>query len=450
MRVLVMGAGIAGLSVARFLRQETARRTTLLDLRVFDAGARAGGRVRTVREEGYLVEWAANAIQGLDGAAGRLVDDLGLGKERVVAAPDAARRYVVKHGSLHLLPTTPAALFRSRALSARGKLRLLAEPFFARRGTKDESVLAFASRHIGGEAARTLVGAAVRGIFAGDAAKLSLDAAFPVMREMERKHRSLLLAMASLPKGSDRRTLWSFRDGMGRLVEALTASAGEALRLNAPALSIERMAEGTGARWRVRLASGETAEADSVIIGTPPKAAAALLRHVAPEIARHLASIQSAGVSVVSLAFRPQAFRTAPDGYGFLVAPGEALEILGALFESNLFPGRAPEGRVLVRVMIGGTERADLLTRSDADLVGLAMKGLDGTLGLASGPERTWVVRQEEAIPQYEVGHRTLVGAIASGLDALPGLYLVGNGYRGVSVGALIEDAERTATRVLA
>lgn len=450
MRVLVLGAGIAGLAAARFLRQGAARRAMPLDLRVYEAGARAGGRIRTSHEEGYLVEWAANGVQGLDGAAGRLVDDLGLGKERVTAAPGAARRYVVKHGALHLLPTSPSALLRSRALSARAKLRLLAEPLFARRGTKEESVLAFASRHIGGEAARTLIGAAVRGIFAGDAAKLSLDAAFPAMREMERKRRSLLLAMAFAPKASGGRTLWSLRDGMGRLIQALVESAGEALRLNAPALSIERIAEGTRPRWRVRLASGETVEADSIIVATPAKAAAALLRHLDTEIARRLAIIQAAGVAVVSLAFRPQAFRSAPDGYGFLVAPGEALEILGALFESNLFPGRAPEGRLLARVMIGGSERPDLLTRSDADLVALAMKGLDRTLGLASGPERTWVIRQEEAIPQYEVGHRALVGSITSGLDALPGLYLAGNGYRGVSVGALIEDAERVAARVFA
>jgi len=179
-------------------------------------------------------------------------------------------------------------------------------------------------------------------------------------------------------------------------------------------------------------------------------AAAALLRQLEPEIARRLATIESASVAVAALAFQSQAFRSKPNGYGFLVAPGEDLEILGAVFESNLFPERAPEGRILVRAMLGGVERPDLLARSDADLIALAMKALDRTLGLAIGPERTWVIRQEESIPQYALGHRALVGAVAGGLDGLPGLYLTGNAYRGVSVGSVIEDAERVAARALA
>jgi len=325
----------------------------------------------------------------------------------------------------------------------------------ARRVAKEETVLKFAARHIGDEAARTLVGAAVRGIFAGDAAKLSLDSAFPVMREMERKHRSLFLAMARAKNKLGGRALWSFRSGMGRLVQVLVDTAGGALRLSAPVLSIERADEGPrtgeGRRpgWRLRLASGEWTEADAVIVATPPRAAAALFRELEPEIARRLSAIESAGVAVAALAFRPQAFRSKPDGYGFLVAPGEDLEILGAVFESNLFPERAPEGRILVRAMLGGVDRPDLLARSDAELVALAMKALDRTLGLAIGPERTWVIRQEESIPQYVLGHRSLVGAIAGGLDALPGLYLTGNAYRGVSVGSVIEDAERVAARAL-
>ncbi|HYR69517.1 MAG TPA: protoporphyrinogen oxidase, partial [Candidatus Dormibacteraeota bacterium] len=341
------------------------------------------------------------------------------------------------------------------AISPRARLRVLAEPIVARRVAREETVLKFASRHIGAEAARALAGAAVRGIFAGDAAKLSLDSAFPLMREMERKHRSLFLGMSRAKRQLGGRGLWSLRGGMGGLVRALADSTGAGLRLNAPVLSIERPGEGQGAgegrrpRWHIRLASGERTEADAVIVAAPPKAAAALFRQLEPEIARRLSTIESAHVAVVALAFQPQAFRSKPDGYGFLVAPGEDLEILGAVFESNLFPERAPEGRILVRAMMGGVDRPDLLARTDAELVALAMKALDRTLGLAIGPERTWVIRQEESIPQYVLGHRSLVGSIAGGLDALPGLYVTGNAYRGVSVGSVIEDAERVAARAL-
>jgi protoporphyrinogen/coproporphyrinogen III oxidase len=449
MRVAVVGAGIAGLAAAHFLNREATRRGFRLDLSIYEASARAGGRIRTLEEHGYRIECAANGIVGDDGAAAQLADAVGLAGERVHAAPGAARRYIVRGGALHLLPTSPPGLLAFGALSPQAKLRVLAEPIVARRVGKEETVLRFAARHIGNEAARTLVGAAVRGIFAGDAAKLSLDSAFPMMREMERKHRSLFLAMARERKKPGGRALWSLKGGMGRLVGALTVSAGTTLHRHAPVVSIERAGESQRSGWRIRLASGERVEADAAIIATPPKAASALLRQLEPEVARRLSAIESTGVAVVALAFQPQAFRARPDGYGFLVAPGEDLEILGAVYESNLFPERAPEGRVLMRVMMGGVERPDLLARNDADLIALAMKALDRTLGLAGGPERTWVIRQEESIPQYAVGHRSLVGSIAGGLDALPGLYLAGNAYRGVSVGSVIEDAERVAARVL-
>ncbi|MGH7682113.1 MAG: protoporphyrinogen oxidase, partial [Candidatus Eiseniibacteriota bacterium] len=194
MRILIVGAGISGLSLARWIKREAARRTTPIELDVYESAGRAGGRIRTDEDSGFLLEWAANAVLGDEGAAARLADDLGLASERVLATPEAARRYVMTGGGLHIFPMSPKGLLSSRALSLKAKLRILGEPILARRSHQDESVLQFASRHIGFEAARTLVGAAVRGIYAGDASKLSVDAALPTMKEMERKRRSLVLA----------------------------------------------------------------------------------------------------------------------------------------------------------------------------------------------------------------------------------------------------------------
>jgi oxygen-dependent protoporphyrinogen oxidase len=449
MRIAILGAGIAGLATAHFVRREAARRSLPLELTVYEAGSRAGGRIRTQEDQGYRVEWAANGIQGTEGAASRLADALGLRAEKVIARPDAARRYILKGGRLHLLPLSPPAVLGFGALSARGKLRLAAEPFLARRGTGDETVHAFAARHMGEEAASTLIGAVVRGVFAGDATKLSLDASFPVMREMERKHRSLVLAMIQGKRSPGGRTLWSFRGGMESMVRALTAEVGPGLRLGAPALALARLADGTKSHWLIRFASGEEAHADAVVVASPSHAAAALLRALEPEIARPLAALPCAGLAVVGLGFRPEAFRKPPDGYGFLVAPGDEPGVLGALCESNLWPERAPEGRILIRAMVGGVGAESVVTRSDAELVGLAMKALDRAWGLLGGPERSWIVRQMDAIPQYPVGHRHTLGTIAGRLDLWPGLHLAGSAYRGVSVASLVEEAERVAARVV-
>lgn len=449
MRVLVVGGGIGGLAAGHAVRGEAKRRGIPLDLRVIEASPRPGGRIATIEEDGWIVESAANGVQGIEPTAAPLLDGLGLAAERVTARPESARRYVYRGERLHLLPLSPPALLRFGGLSPGARLRVFAEPLFAQRHEKDETVHDFAVRHVGAEAATALVGTAVRGIFGGDARKLSLEGAFPVMREMERKHRSLVVAMIRGKRTPGGRALWTMRRGLEQLVRGLADSLGTAVRVGTPVLSLEREGEGSRAVWSAGLASGERVEADAVIVAVPVARAAALLRPLDRDLARTLGSIPSASLGVVALGFRPEAFRRAPDGYGFLVAPGEPLEILGALCESNLWPGRAPEGRILIRVMLGGAERPDLLTRSDADLTGLAMGALDRAWGLTSGPERTWVMRHADAIPQYPVGHRALLGAIAGRLDLLPGLHLAGNGYRGVSVAALLEDAARVAERLV-
>jgi oxygen-dependent protoporphyrinogen oxidase len=447
MRVAVLGAGIAGLTVAHALKREESGRGRPLEVEIFDAGARAGGRIRTTDEDGFRVEWAADAFQTGPGPARALVEELGLSGERVEASAHAGRRYVFSRRRLHRFPSGPASLLRFSALSPAGRMRLLAEPVLAGRVSREESVHRFAARHIGEEAARVMLGAFVRGVYAGDSRKLSVDAAFPRMREMEKKHRSLVVAMAKeRGRGAAGPKLWSLARGMGSLTDRLAQSLGSALELRMPALGLSRLPEyGAPMPFTVRFASGEARSFDAVVVATPAPDAAALLRDLDFEAANALRDIPHAGVAVVALAFRDEAFRSRPDGYGFLVAPGEDLPVLGALFESNLFPERAPKGFTLVRAFLGGIDRPDLITQLDAKLIGLACEGLDRALGLKGGPERTWVMRQEGAIPQYTLGHRERIASVMKRLGSFPGLYIAGNAYRGVSVGSIVEDADRVA-----
>ena len=452
MRVAILGAGIAGLTVAHALKRGSARGGSALEVEVFEAGSRAGGCVRTTESSGFLVEWAADAFQTGPGPARALVEELGLGSTRVEASPQSARRYVFSRGRLHRFPSGLLTLLRFAALTPAGRMRLLAEPLLSSRGAREESVHEYASRHIGKEAARVMLGAFVRGVYAGDAGKLSVDAAFPRMREMERKHRSLVVAMAMERREGRGASapLWSLSRGMGSLADRLAQSLGPTLRLRMPALQLSRVPEyAAPTPFTIRFASGESRSFDAVVVATPAADAAALLRELDLEAANALRDIDAAGVAVVALAFRREAFRSKPDGYGFLVAPGEDMPALGALFESNLFPGRAPDGFVLARVFLGGVERPDLVVLPEAKLIGLACEALDRAVGLKGGPERTWVIRQEGAIPQYTLGHRERIASVMKRVGSFPGLYLAGSSYRGVSVGSLVEDAERVAGWVL-
>ena len=266
MKVAILGAGIAGLTLAHALRREASRAGRPLHLSIFEAQGRAGGRIRTTEDDGFRVEWAADAFQIGAGPALALLRDLGLEEDRVPASPDAARRYVFARGALHRFPMDPASLLRFGAISFRARLRVMAEPFRASRVAREETVHEFASRHIGEEAARVMMGAFVRGVYAGDARRLSADASFPKVRELERKHRSMVLAMMKerSTDGGRKERLWSLRRGMGSLTERLAETLGPAIHFSMPALRMSRLSEyAAPTPFTLRFASGESRSFDA-------------------------------------------------------------------------------------------------------------------------------------------------------------------------------------------
>ena len=446
--VAVVGAGLGGLSAAHAIRRQAAERGRALELEVWDAGDRPGGQLLSVREDGFLIEWAANAFRTGVGPTADLVASLGLQGEQVHANPAANRRYVFHGGRLHLLPSDPITLLSFAPMSREGRLRVLAEPFLAQRVDHEESVHDYAARHIGREAAEVLLGTLVRGIYGGDARQLSVDAAFPVMREMERDHRSLVIAgIAGMPERMrERKTTWSFRGGMNVLTDRLAEDLGSAMRTGTPAVSLSL--DPSGAGYVLETLDGAESVFDVVVLAVPPAEAAALLRPLDPPTAEEIDGIPDAPIGMVAFAFERDALRTEPDGFGFLVAPGEDLPVLGTLIESNVFPERAPAGTLLVRAIMGGVAQPDLDERTDSEREVLALEAVDRAWGLAREPIRSWVGRQSRGIPQYVVGHLGRMARIDERLQRLPGLHLAGNAYRGIAVGKLVEDAELVAERV--
>jgi protoporphyrinogen/coproporphyrinogen III oxidase len=446
-RVAVVGAGLGGLTAANAIRRLADERGQPLELEVWDAGDRPGGQLHTVHEDGFVVEWAANAFRTGVGPTADLLARLGLQAEQVHANPAANRRYIFHGGRLHLLPSDPISLLNFAPMSPEGRLRVLAEPFLTHRAGDEESVFDYAARHIGPEAAEVLLGTMVRGVYGGDARKLSVDAAFPIMRDMERDHGSLVVAgLAGMrERMRERKTTWSFRGGMRTIVDRLAEDLGDGLRLGTAAAALS--AEATGG-FRLRATDGDERPFDAVVLALPPGAAAGLLAPLDAEAARELAGIPNAPIGMVAMAFAPDALRTPPDGFGFLVAPTEDLRVLGTLIESNVFPGRAPDGTVLVRAIMGGVDDPDFDQRSDAEVEAIALDAVDHAWGLAGAPLRSWVGRQERGIPQYVIGHHARLARIAARLDRYPGLHLAGNAYRGIAVGKLVDDAEVVANAV--
>jgi len=445
LRVVVVGAGIAGLACAHRLLREARARGRTLELDVLEARERAGGHVHTVRERGFLVEGGPNAFLDRTPEVRALAGELGLADELVEARPAAARRFVLRRGRLRRVPSGPLDFLRGDAVSLRGKARMMLEPW-ARHppAGREETVEEFARRRIGAEGAAVLVDAAVAGVSAGDPRVLSLPAAFPLMDRMEKEHGSLVRALLARRRtGAKPARLLSFRGGMGAAVDALVRDLGPRLRTSCPVRGLEGSAGG----WRVRDANGDSFEADHVVFALPGAGAGRLLESLDAAAARSLADTPFASVVVVGLGV--SADRLALDGYGYLVPRGEGMKTLGVVHDSAIFAERAPAGAALLRVLLGGPRDPAIAASPDEQLVDLARRELATVLGDPGEPLGTWVFRRPQAIAQYVRGHRERTARVRAHLGRLAGLHLCGTSYDGVSFGSAIASGFKVADRVL-
>jgi protoporphyrinogen/coproporphyrinogen III oxidase len=303
-----------------------------------------------------------------------------------------------------------------------------------------------------------MVGAMVSGIFAGDAGALSLRACFPKMWEMETAHGSLvraLIARRSSRKAGDAPgmptgRLTSFANGMTELPDALARALAPAVRCGVDVHGVGRA--GRDDVYHLATSQG-TIEADAVVLAGPAAHSAPIVRPLDQMLASVLAEIPSAPIAVVCLGFDAaavDAYRGRFDAFGFLVPRGEGIRILGALFESTIYPGRAPLGKILLRVMVGGALDPDAADLDDESLVRLVRDDLRRTMSLRGTPEFTRIVRHRRGIPQYTIGHLSRMARIDGLLASHPGLFVAGNSYRGVSLNACVSDANQLADRAVA
>ncbi|MCB9545832.1 MAG: protoporphyrinogen oxidase [Myxococcales bacterium] len=435
MKIAIIGAGISGLSAAFRLRGAGH------DVVVLEAAARAGGKIHSERDEGFLVEHAANGVLDKRADVFTLARDAGIPEDHFCPAADAAkRRYLFLDGALKPLPASPPAFLKSDLMTLGGRLRALAEPFIrARREGPEESVHAFFARRLGPQAADTLADPFVTGIYAGDAEKLSVDAALPALPALERQYGSLFKGMMKSRKegGGPGGKLTSFSGGMGELVETLAARLGDAVHLGRPVTGLRAR----GAGWTVEAGGGDALDVDAVVFATPAFTTGALLSPLAPAAAAPLAAIPYAPVAVVGLGYRADQLPRPLDGFGFLVPKKAGRQVLGVLWPSTIFPGRAPEGHVLLRVIIGGARDPALVGLDDAALLALALAEVGITLGgPVPAPVFHRIIRWDAGIPQYTLGHLERVRAAEAALPA--GLFLAGNGVHGVSVADCVARAD--------
>jgi oxygen-dependent protoporphyrinogen oxidase len=444
MKVVVVGAGVGGLACAHALSERG------VDVTVLESATRPGGLLRSERRGEWLCEWGANAFLqgGRAGGASDLCERLGVPLTK--ASPRSHTRWLFRDGRLRRAPLGPLALLTTDLLSWRGKARLLAEPF-TRAGdpAADESVAAFVARRFGDEAARVMAGPLVQGIFAGEPDELAMAAAFPRLAALERDHGSVIrgaIAAMRAARGGPRRPRGSFApaDGTDALPRALATRLGDRLRLGVRVTRVERDRERSTVR---NVDTGGTLQppitCDHVVLATPSRITAALCAPLDLELGA-LTDVPVARVALGYAGFRRQDLPRPLEGFGVLIARGEPVRVLGVVFESELFAGRAPADHVLLRLIYGGARDPAAVALSDDGLRDVARADLEQLFGLRATPSFWHVVRPHEGIPQPRPGHVARVAAADARAAAL-GLSLVGNAWHGVSVNDVVDHAQAVA-----
>jgi len=457
---VVVGGGIAGLSAAYALRKRARAAREDLQVTVLEAGPQWGGKIRTERVDGFVLEAGPDTFVSTKPWGVALCRDLGI-EDRLQGADMARRKvYVLFHGRLVELPEGLAMMVPSRIgpmirtplLSPLGKLRLGLDFLLPPRSSEeDETLGGFISRRLGRQTYERLIEPLMSGIYAGDGDRLSLLSTFPYLRDWEQRHGSLAraaLRQARAAAPGNRRSIFLTPiSGLGEIVEALLARlADEDLRLESSVTRIDRRHGG----YTVHLDAGEPLNADAVVVAPPAYAAAEMLHGLDSVLADLLAEIEYVSSATVSLAFRADDLPRPLDGHGYVIPRVEERPALACTWTSTKFPHRAPPGHALLRVFIGRAGQMDDPDLDEASLTRIARDELAETLDIRSDPLVVRVARWPRSMPQYNLGHPERLRAIDARLQSLPGLRLAGAGYTGIGIPDCIRSGEQAAAEVFA
>jgi oxygen-dependent protoporphyrinogen oxidase len=470
-RVVVAGGGISGLAVAHRLLEESQRTNFPVELVVLEASDRLGGVIQTVERDGFLLESGPDSFISEKPWALTLCQNLGL-EPRLIGTEEANRRsFIALRGRLHpvpdgfylLAPTRIWPLVTTPIFSWTGKARMLAELFLPKKHKEyedqDESLASFVRRRLGQEALERMAAPMVGGIYTADPEELSLRASMPRFLEMERQHRSIILAMwqqrrklrqprSHQPAGPRYSLFVSLNKGMREIVDALrTRLPAESVRLHSR-LTAVRFDRGSG-QWFLRTNSGAEFQADAICLALAAYQSADLLESLDATVAEKLRSIRYASTATVNLAYRLSDIPRVLEGFGFVVPAIEKREILACTFSHMKFAARAPQGFALLRAFVGGALQPRAFEYGDTDMVRIVRQNLRDLLGIQRAPLFTQVKRHPLAMARYRVGHLTLIDQIDASLQPFPTLQLAGNAYAGVGIPDCIHRGEQCADRLL-
>lgn len=464
--ITVIGGGIAGLSAAYHLRKYITDADLPWRVKVLEASDRLGGKIRTERINGFVIEGGPDTFLATKPWATELCQELGLGKRLQGTNPAQKNTYILRNGQLQplpdgltmMIPTNFTSMLHTKLLSWPDKLRMGLDWFIPAKAIDgDESLGAFVSRRLGRSAYENLIEPLMSGIYAGDGDALSLQATFPYLRDLELKHGGLVKGALSTkrkmrqngqkPAGS-RSAFLTPRTGLQEIVDTLVnrlEGMGCELHTSQP---VSRL-RWDGKAYSVQPVNSPAFQADAVILAAPAYASAQILEELAPELALDLEAITYVNAATVSLAYEQDQLSRPLNGYGYVIPRKEGQRALACTWTSTKFPHRAPEGKALLRVFFGRAGEGIQVPTDEDELVSLARQEVAQTLDLTAEPLLSRVYYWEKAMPQYNLGHPERLGRIDKQLKSYPGLALAGNAYRGIGIPDCIHSGALAAQGII-
>lgn len=432
--VIIVGAGISGLSTAHFIHKARPD----LKLLLLEKSERPGGAVRTHETNGFLAEWGPHGFLDNIEESRELLADLNMGDQMQKAALKEFLRYICFRGQLQVIPQTPPAILKSNLLPLASKIRVLGD--LIKKPLSGEPSVAEWAAYRFGKAILPFADIALTGTYAGDINRLSIDAAMPGLRLLENEYGSVFRgAIKSRKQKSERRmpSMISFKKGMEQLVGEMAAHRQILLQTALTGIS---KSDGS---WRLETDQG-VYKTGTLVMALHINQALPFLDTLRTAPKR---SISEAIVYNIVMGFEKNV--KIPFGFGYLAPELEKRFALGALFPTHMFPGRAPGGMNSLEVLVGGIRNQEHLKLSDDDLIEAAYADIRQLIKLPPRPLFAEVLRPETGIPQLEMGHHQLQSYRGEMESEFPGLYVNGFGWEGIGLNDMIKQAKHTAANLI-
>jgi len=458
LNIAIVGGGITGLTAAYYLQQKIQAENLPYHVKLFEASGRLGGKIRTLRRDGFIIERGADSFLCRKTAAVQLARELNIDDQLV--RNDTGQAYILADHRLHKIPqgsfmgvpTRMVPFFFSNLFSLRGKLRASLDFLMPKgKSVDDQSLGKFLRRRLGRETVENIVEPLLSGVYSSDIDQMSLMATFPQFYKLEQTYGSIIKGLRqTMPKkrtrtGQASGQFFSFTNGLDTFVTTLANKLNShTVQLHTAVDHIERKAHG----YHLLLSNGEVYKAHAVIVASPHLTLPEIFSQF--ELFQVFKEIPVTSVANVALAFDEDAIRKPAHGTGFVVSRNSPYRITACTWTNEKWPHTTPKGKVLLRAYVGKPDDQDIVHLSDRDITSIVLNDLKNIITIKDDPLFTVVTRYIQQMPQYTVGHRERIEHVRKQMHKqLPGIFIAGSSYEGVGVPDCIAQGEEVVANVI-